>query len=202
MINYTEVYKRKDYYYERAKKEGFFSRAAYKLTEIVESYRVIGRDDRVIDVGCSPGGWSQVASRIVGEKGVVLGIDIERPGAINSSNFIFIQGDIRSPEVQKRAIESIGGRADVVISDASPKLTGIKERDHSMSVDLITEVFTFAKKVLKKGGNMLVKVIEGPELNRVFKEIKGSFEFTKIYRPDSTRSASRENYIIAKGFIA
>lgn len=194
------MYKRRDFYYKRAKEEGYLSRAAYKLLEIVDSYEIIKKNDSIIDVGCSPGGWSQVALKITGENGVVIGVDITEP-SFSQGNFIFIKGDINDPEVQKEILTHLKVKADAVLSDASPKLTGIREKDHTGSIRIIESVINFAENCLKKNGNMLIKLIEGPDLREILVRIKDRFVFTKLYRPDSTRKSSRENYIIAKGFI-
>ncbi len=196
------MYKRKDFYYYKAKEAGYLSRAAFKLLEIVESYEIIKRNNRIIDIGCSPGGWSQVALKIIGKGGCVIGVDLVEPEGISQKNFIFIKGDINNPVVQKDVLSALQGKADAVLSDASPKLTGIRERDHIRSLNIIESVFNFSQRLLKEDGNMLIKLIEGPDIKGVFGEIQDRFHFTKLYRPDSTRRSSRESYIIAKGFIA
>jgi 23S rRNA (uridine2552-2'-O)-methyltransferase len=195
------VYKRKDFYYQKAKEEGYFSRAAFKLLEIVNSYEIIKKNDKIIDIGCSPGGWSQVALKITAENGLVIGVDITEPDKLWQKNFIFIKGEINDPYVQKQVLDALNGKADAVLSDASPKLTGIRERDHIRSLEIIKSVLDFTQGALKKGGNLLIKLIEGPDIRGILGKIQNEFSFTKIYRPDSTRKSSRENYIIAKGFI-
>lgn len=195
------MYKRKDFYYRKAKEEGYLSRAAYKLLEIVKSYGIIKENDRVVDIGCSPGGWSQVALRITGENGLIIGVDITEAAILSQKNFIFIKGDISNPDVQKQVLSALKGKADAVISDASPKLTGIRERDHARSIRVIESVLNFACNSLKMNGNMLIKSFEGPDLRNIFSEIQNKFSFTKLFKPDSTRKSSRENYIIAKGFV-
>jgi 23S rRNA (uridine2552-2'-O)-methyltransferase len=194
------VYKRKDFYYLKAKEEGYLSRAAYKLLEITGSYNIIKENDRVVDIGCSPGGWSQVASKIVGKGGKVIGVDLVEPAKFSAENFVFIQGDITQPLVQEMILKELNGKADAVLSDASPKLSGIRERDHIRSIEIIQAVIDVAMGVLKVNGNMLTKMIEGPEKQGILKRIQQKFTFTKLFRPDSTRRSSRENYIIAKGF--
>lgn len=190
-----------DFYYHKAKEEGYLSRAAYKLLEIVKSYVIIKQNDKIIDVGCSPGGWSQVALKITGEYGYVIGVDIAEPETLSQRNFLFIKGDINATDVQRQVLSALKGKADAVLSDASPKLTGIKERDHTGSIMIIESVVNFSANSLKKNGNMLIKFIEGPDVKDILGRIKSRFVFTKLYRPDSTRKSSRENYIIAKGFI-
>ncbi len=170
------------------------------MLEIVDSYGIIKKNDRIIDVGCSPGGWSQVALKITGDDGLVIGVDITEP-AFSQRNFIFIKGDINDPDVQKKIMSQLNGKADALLSDASPKLTGIRERDHTGSIKIIETVVDFSLNCLKKDGNLLIKLIEGPDHKEILGRIKSRFEFTKLYRPDSTRKSSRENYIIAKGFI-
>jgi len=194
------VYKRQDFYYHKAKREGYLSRAAFKLLEIVKSYGIIQKNDKIIDIGCSPGGWTQVALKITGENGCVLGVDITEP-EVSQRNFIFIRGDINNPDVQKQVLTALKGKADAILSDASPKLTGIRERDHNRSIEIIESVINFTLDSLKKNGNLLIKIIEGPDIKGIFSEIQSKFSFAKIYRPNSTRRSSRENYIIAKGFF-
>jgi len=196
------VYKRKDFFYLRAKEEGYNSRAAYKLKEIVTASRLIKAGDRILDIGCAPGGWLQVALGLAGKKGLVVGVDIEKIKGLSAGNLAFVQGDILNKDVQLRVRSLLNDRADVLLSDASPNLTGIRERDHRMSFDLVKSILTLTKEFLKENGNFLVKVIEGPDTKDLFESVKSCFDFTKITRPDSTRSRSRENYIVATGFNA
>jgi 23S rRNA (uridine2552-2'-O)-methyltransferase len=123
-------YERKDHFHQRAQREGFRSRAAYKLEEIQTKHRLLRRGQRVIDLGCWPGGWLQVAARVVGSTGRVVGVDVavvEPP--IENENVIALCGDLSDPDLATRLVEALGGRADVLLSDAAPKLTGVRVTD-------------------------------------------------------------------------
>ena len=188
---------RKDHYFRKAKKEGYRARSAYKLVSLNKKYNLIKKNNYVLDIGCSPGSWLQVADKLVGNKGLVLGIDILPIKEINDIKFI--QGDI-TDNISIDLIKNISEEFDVIISDVAPKTTGIKELDHEKSVYLNEKVLELAEKVLKENGNFLCKIFQGKYINEFLDKIKKRFEFVKCSKPDSSRKESKEIYIVAKGF--
>ncbi|MDH4123186.1 MAG: RlmE family RNA methyltransferase [Thermoplasmata archaeon] len=191
--------RKKEYYYRLAKKEKYRSRAAYKLKQIIEKFDVIHTGDRVIDLGASPGGWSQISSEIVGATGKVIGADIKRMRPIEGVEFVL--GDIRDDKTIKSIIEKLGGSADVVISDMSPNISGNYSTDHARSIELCEYALGFAKKTLREGGSFVVKVFEGDLYPEYFDKVKREFRSVKGHSPKASRASSSEIYIIAKGFI-
>jgi 23S rRNA (uridine2552-2'-O)-methyltransferase len=191
--------RKRDGYYKLAKKSGYRSRSAYKLKQINDRYNVISKEDTVIDLGCAPGGWLQVVIDVVGSEGTVLGVDIQRMESLD--NVTFIKGDITNPKTIEEIISKIG-KADVVLSDMSPNITGHYSMDHARSVDLAERALEVAEKILKSRGNFVVKVFEGDLFKDYFDKIKSSFEFTKAHSPKATRKQSSEIYVIGKGFLS
>ena len=158
------AYDRKDHFHQRAKREGFRSRAAYKLLEIQQSQRLLRPGQRVIDLGCWPGGWLQVAGQAVGPSGRVAGVDlaaIDPP--IDYENVFALTGDLTQPPVIKELIELLGRRADVLLCDAAPKLTGIKDVDRAAVEELCDAALRVATRVLRPGGGLILKGFPGPE---------------------------------------
>jgi 23S rRNA (uridine2552-2'-O)-methyltransferase len=194
------VYKRKDSYYRQAKKEGYRSRAAYKLAQIVQAEGVVRPGDCVIDAGAAPGGWSQVLLPIVGKKGKVAAVDILPMEPLPGENFRFFQDDLSLPSLPGRILEFFGKKADAVVSDAAPNTTGIAFTDQARSADLVRVVLSLARGTLSAGGSFLAKIFEGPEADAVFKELQAEFEKVRRIRPAATRKESFELYFLAKGF--
>jgi 23S rRNA (uridine2552-2'-O)-methyltransferase len=193
------AYKRKDGYWKMAKKEGYRSRAAYKLIQVNKKFRLIKRGDYVLDIGCAPGGWMQVARQIVGDKGYVLGIDTQRISPFQKDNVEFLLKDITDSDildVVKKKIESF----DVVISDISPNITGIWDVDHYRSIELSEKALTLAGGFLRNRGNFLVKVFQGECTQQFFENVKPHFGYTKIFTPKASRKSSAEVYVIGKRF--
>jgi 23S rRNA (uridine2552-2'-O)-methyltransferase len=196
------MYKRKDAYYRQAKKEGYRSRAAYKLTQIVQSEKAVRPGDCIVDAGAAPGGWSQVLLPLVGKKGKVAAVDILPMEPLPGENFLFLQDDLSLPSLPGRILEFFGRKADVVVSDAAPNTTGIAFTDQARSADLVRIVLSLARKTLAEGGMFLAKIFEGPEADAVFKELQGEFDKVRRIRPAATRKESFELYFLAKGFRA
>jgi len=194
------IYQPKDAFYRKAKKEGYRSRAAYKLLELSRRFQIIKPGDRVVDLGSAPGGWLQVASQLAGEKGKVIGIDTEAVEPLNQPNIVLIQGGITSEENLKRIKDLLGNSADCVISDVSPRLSGIRDADLSRSQELNRSSLNVACQLLKPGGNFLVKVFMGEELKKFFLEVEKFFLSVQRTRPEATRKGSSETYLCAKGF--
>lgn len=198
MSKWTRKRKREKYY-RRAKKGGYRSRSSYKLLQLDRKHHLIQGGDRVLDVGCAPGGWSQAARKRVGPEGMVVGVDLERTRPLEYDNVAFIEGDIFDEETLE-AIRSISPQFEVLVSDASPKITGIWSRDHLLSVDLAHRVLEICDHLLVEGGNMVVKVFQGNELKSFEEDMKGKFSFCKRSKPDASRDRSSEIYLVGKGF--
>ena len=194
------IYHPKEAFYRRAKKEGYRSRAAYKLLELNRRFNLIRPGDRVVDLGAAPGGWLQVASQLAGQKGKVIGVDIQPIGAIKGHNIFLLRGDITSEDSQKKLRELLGSCADCVLSDLSPRLSGIHHADVSRSVELGRSALRVACHLLRPGGNFLVKSFVGEELNTFSLELKEHFRSVQATRPEATRKGSSEIYLCAKGF--
>ena len=188
----------KDLYRDRAKKEGYPARSVYKLKEIQEKFKLLQPGDRVVDLGCHPGSWLLYCSGVVGPAGRVLGIDLKSPTVPLPANVSFLQADVLS--LSEREIRNWARRADVVLSDLSPKTSGIKWLDHQRSLDLNLRALEVAGWLLKRGGRFLIKIFEG-EGTRAFSGKMGEdFETVRIHKPKSSRSESRENYFLGTAF--
>ena len=185
---------RQDYYYWKAKKEGYRSRAAYKLKQINAKFEVIKKGYHVLDLGASPGGWSQVAVELGAD---VVAVDLNPMKPIEG--VVFIRGDITKEET-KEEIRKVREKFDVVLCDASPKITGNWDLDHFLSMELAKAAFNIAKEFLKPGGNFVVKLFQGAELEEVVREFRKHFRFKKLHSPPASRKRSAEIYFIGKGF--
>lgn len=193
------MYNRKDSYYLKAKQEGYKSRAAYKLLELNQKYKLISKNYCVLDCGAAPGGWSQVALKLVGAKGCVVAVDYAEITGINANNFTFIKGNINDEKTVNALMTCCDGY-DIVLSDMAPKTTGIKIKDHIDSLELVKTAFSLAERTLKPNGTFLAKLFDGEEREHYIKSLKKVFNSVKIIRPDSTRKSSYEIYIIASGY--
>ena len=194
-------YDRKDHLHQRAKREGTRSRAFYKLDEMQQAHRVLAKGQKVADLGCWPGGWMQRTASIVGPKGRVVGIDLaELDTPFGEPHVEALVGDLESPDTAERLIEALGAQADVVLSDAAPKLTGIRERDRAMEERLLDAIEALLPKVLRPGGDLLIKILDGPEAQQVVKSLSKRFTKAKTIKCKSTRKGSTEKYVLARGF--
>lgn len=186
-----------DCYVQLAKKDGYRSRAAYKLLEIDEIDNLFSKVKLVIDLGCVPGSWSQVALKKVGEHGMVIGVDILEMVPIPRVRFI--QGDFTEIETFNELIKEINNeKVDLILSDMSPNLSGIKSVDQAKLAYLVELVLDFATKYLKTGGNCLIKVFNGLEFNNLIKLARKDFTDVIIRKPNSSRSKSSETYLLCK----
>jgi len=199
MTRRWQAERKKEFYYRQAKKENYRSRAAYKLKQINEKFEIIRIGDRVVDLGASPGGWSQVASEFVGTAGKVVSVDIKRMRAIEGVEFIV--GDIRDKKTVTQLLEKLGGAADVVISDMAPNISGNYSTDHARSIELCEYALDFARHSLREGGTLVVKVFEGDLYHDYLEKVKQNFRSVKGHNPRASRPDSSEIYIIAKRFI-
>jgi 23S rRNA (uridine2552-2'-O)-methyltransferase len=188
----------RDIFRRRAKTEGFRSRAAYKLLEADKRFRLIKKGDIVVELGAWPGGMTQAASRLVGETGLVIAVDIRKFKAFSESNIITINSDILEEEdtVQKILQVLNGKQVDVVISDASPKFTGIRDVDTARQIELTEKSYNISLKLVKKGGSIMLKALECRELELLEEQIRSSFSYVKRFIPSATRKTSSEIYLI------
>lgn len=188
--------RKRDYFYRRAKEEGFRSRAAYKLLEIVKRYGFIKPGDVVVDLGAAPGGWMQAALKVVGEDGFVLGVDIEEIAPLPAENTRSIIGDVNDPEIVDVIRDFVPGSVDVVISDVSPNISGVWDLDQARQVDLARRSLYIAASVLKPGGSFFVKVFQGPLLEGFVSEMRGQFRFVRLIKPAASRKKSSELFVL------
>jgi 23S rRNA (uridine2552-2'-O)-methyltransferase len=193
------AYRRKDGYWRMAKKEGYRSRAAYKLLQLNKKFHLIKKNDSVLDIGCAPGGWMQVARQIVGEPGYVLGVDIQEIAPFREENVDFLQKDIVNDDIIDE-IRNKNAAFDVVISDISPSISGIWDVDHFRSIELSRKAFNLAVALLRNHGNFLVKVFQGESTEKFRDEVKSHFAYTKVSIPKASRKSSAEIYVIGKRF--
>jgi len=189
---------RQDPYFRKAKEEGYRARSAYKLLQIQEKFHVLRRGDTVIDLGAAPGSWSQVASKIVGEQGRIVALDLQTIEPL--SGVVTLQGDMTAPEVQAQIVETAGGKVNVVLSDAAPPKTGIKLRDHTLSIELGYVALSVAEKLLVSGGNLVIKLFQGEDLPGLLHAARARFRAAKLHTPPATRSESWEVFLVALGF--
>jgi 23S rRNA (uridine2552-2'-O)-methyltransferase len=195
-------YQRKDHLHQRAKKEGRRSRAAYKLEEVQKSNKLLSKGQRVFDLGCWPGGWLEVAGALVGPSGRVVGVDrAEVDPKIPLAHVSALVGDLEAPDIAERLRESLGvERADVVLSDAAPKLTGVRETDRANEERLLEAIESLLPELLSVGGSLLIKILEGPEAQAIDRRMRTSFDRAKTLKLQSTRKGSSERYLIARGY--
>jgi 23S rRNA (uridine2552-2'-O)-methyltransferase len=191
--------KKKEHFYKEAKRVGYRARSSFKLLQIQKKFNLIKKGDTIVDLGAAPGGWSQVAKEIVGEKGNVVGIDISPITPLYGVTFI--QADM-TRESSLIELENVlcGKKVDVVISDMSPDISGNYSVDHARSIYLSNQAFKTAEAILKPNGNFVCKVFSGEDLENFVKLINKKFQVVKRFFPPASRKASSEIYVIAKFF--
>ncbi len=194
------TYERKDRYYKKAKEEGFKSRAAYKLLQINSKFHLLKPGMVVVDLGCAPGSWLQVLSQKIGPSGMVVGVDLEEISHFSQKNIYFIRGDIREEKTTQRILAHLGRKADLILSDIAPHLTGIKFKDQYASYELADQAFQLCHVLLRKEGALIVKIFPGDELEHLKNNLKPSFPEIKVHIPDATRKTSSEVYVVGRGF--
>ena len=193
------VYERKDAAWKRAKEEGYRSRAAYKLIELDELFGLLHPGQRVVDLGCWPGAWTQVASKRVGRSGRVVGIDLVPTEELGLPQVTLLAGDVCDAEVRARVREALGGPADLVLSDLAPKLSGIAAADESRHALLVEIAIDAALEWLAPDGALLVKLFMDSEYEGLVRRLRAAFEKVRTRRPPSTRKGSSEIYAVARG---
>jgi 23S rRNA (uridine2552-2'-O)-methyltransferase len=198
----------KDEYYNRAKQEGYRSRAAYKLQQLDEEAGLLAQGDIVVDLGAAPGGWLQVAAERVGASGKVVGVDLQNVRNLSedeagsgdgAAHVETVRGDMTEESTRERVGELVGeGGADTVLSDMAPNMSGEYDLDHARSVHLARQAFETALTVLPAGGDLAVKVFDGRDLDDLKGDIDAEFEYVREVRPPASRDASSELYLVAK----
>ena len=190
---------KKDHYRKLAHEQGYRSRASYKLKELNKSYRIIGAGHFVLDLGCAPGGWMQVAAKIVGNKGKVMGIDQsyveEIPGTF------ILRASIDDDNLTREIFSFFGEKINAVICDLSPQVTGNWSVDHASQISLNYSAVKIMEQVLEKKGNSLFKVFDGEFSNEFYHYMKKKFLRVKLTKPKASRKPSSELYCICLGYI-
>ena len=188
----------KDEYYNRAKQEGYRSRAAYKLEQLDETANLISESDTVVDLGAAPGGWSQVAAELAGDSGTVVAVDRQRIDAIDGVETV--RGDMTEESTRKEVLDAVG-TADIVVSDMAPNMTGEYELDHARSVHLARTAFETALELSAPGGDFVAKVFEGPDTDDLRADIDEEFEYVRSVHPEASRDSSSELFLVGKGRV-
>jgi len=185
---------KKDQFRRLAREQGYRSRSAFKLKQINESYRILNRGYCVVDLGCAPGGWIQIALSEVGPTGKVIGIDIKKIEPLTEA--FIIQGSIEEEDIINSILKISNSKVDVVLSDLSPNVSGNWELDHARQIDLTRTALQLSNKILKKGGKVVLKVFQGDMLNELIGELKKEFKKVIRTKPNASRQVSSEIYLI------
>lgn len=189
---------RRDQYRRLAKDQGYRARSAYKLLQINRSYNIIKKGDKVVDLGCAPGGWLQVDMKEVGSSGKVIGVDLKQVTPVTGATIL--QGSIEDPNVLSKIAEILACKADVVLSDMAPNVSGVWDIDHARQISLSTIALGFVQQVLRVGGSSVFKVFEGDMLKDFKSELRKSFGKVLLSKPSASRQESSELYIICLDF--
>jgi 23S rRNA (uridine2552-2'-O)-methyltransferase len=189
---------RKDQYRKLAKENMYRSRSVYKLVQINKSHHILKEGMKVVDIGSAPGGWLQIASKIAGTRGTTIGIDLKEIAPI--PNVITIVGNIENKDDIHKLIQLINGKADVVLSDLAPNVSGLWEMDQLKQIDLTKNALEFTKTVLKENGCALYKVFQGENTSELINYLKEFFLNVIITKPDASRKQSSEIYVVCKKF--
>ena len=185
---------KKDQFRRLARDQGYRSRSAFKLKQINESYRILNKGHCVVDIGCAPGGWLQIALSEVGHKGKVIGIDVKKMEPLTEA--FVIQGNIEDEDTINSILNISNSNVDVVLSDLSPNVSGNWDLDHARQIDLTRSALKLTDKILKKGGKVVLKVFQGDMLNELIVEIKKEFKKVILTKPNASRQVSSEIYLI------
>jgi 23S rRNA (uridine2552-2'-O)-methyltransferase len=187
-----------DPYVAEAHRLGYRSRAAFKLIQLDARFHLLRPGMRIVDLGCAPGGWTQIAARRVGAPGRVAGIDLLPTEPIEGATLL--TGDFRNPETADRIREQLGGAADLVLSDMAAPATGHAATDHLRIVALAEDAFAFAETILKPGGAFVAKVFQGGAEGQLLAALKRAFTEVRHAKPAASRAESAETYVVTKGF--
>lgn len=190
-----------DPFVKQAQKDGLRSRSAYKLMQLDERDRLIRPGMLIVDVGAAPGGWSQVAGRLVGRSGRVVATDILPMDAL--PNVDFIQGDFSDEAVLEQILTALGGhQADLVICDIAPNFSGVDSADQARSMHLVELALDLARRALKPGGTFVTKLFQGAGSEGYLRQVREAFDKVSVRKPDASRPRSREVYVVARGHRA
>ena len=191
---------RRDQYRKLAKQQGYRSRAAFKLLQLNKSYKIIKNSDKVVEFGCAPGGWIQVATQLVGPSGFVLGLDLKEINPLAGASFI--KGSIDDPLLTEILLQTVGpnDKFDVVLSDMSPNVSGIWEIDHERQISLTKHALHVSIRILEKRGNAIFKIFQGVSTRSFVNELAEHFALVKLSKPPASREDSSELYVICLGF--
>ncbi|WP_458719081.1 RlmE family RNA methyltransferase [Candidatus Nitrosocosmicus sp. R] len=189
---------RRDPYRKLAKENSYRSRAVYKLSQLNKSHHLLKQGMKIVDIGAAPGGWLQFASKISGSKGKVIGIDIKEIEPI--SNVVIIKGNVEDEQTVTLLSKYLIGKADIVLSDLAPNVSGLWEMDHLKQIDLTMKAVEITKKILKVNGNALYKVFQGEATPEFITYVKSIFSGVHITKPDASRKQSSEIYLLCKQF--
>jgi 23S rRNA (uridine2552-2'-O)-methyltransferase len=189
--------RKRDYYYKKAKAENYRSRATYKLSQTATKYHFIRKGDVVVDLGAAPGGWIQAARKIAGKTGFVLGVDLKPIAPFPQEYIRTIVADMTEPETLQQILDFLPRKADVVLSDAAPNISGVWEVDHARQIDLAAQALKLALNVLRPSGKFFVKVFEGDMLAEFVKTVEKHFVTVKVIKPKASRAKSSEMFLLA-----
>ena len=192
------VYTPHDKFAQRARQKGYRARSAYKLLDLQRKFQLMKPGDRVLDLGSAPGSWTQVASFIVGQKGLVVAADIVPIEPLNLPFVHIFQKDVEDEDFVEFLANQGYKPFDVVLSDVAPNTTGIKEKDQALSHELSSRVLEIATQLLRKGGNLVIKIFEGPDTPKLIKEAEKQFSSVKLVKPEATTKGSKEMYLVAR----
>lgn len=187
-----------DPYVKKAQAAGYRSRAAFKLIELDERFKLLKPGHRVVDLGAAPGGWSQVALRQLGERGQVVALDLLPMDTLAGAKIL--QGDFQDDATEAAVLEALGGQADLVLSDMAPNTTGHAATDHLRIMDLAALALDFAVKVLAPGGGFVAKVFQGGSEKAMLERLRRHFSEVRHAKPPASRKDSSELYVVATGF--
>lgn len=187
-----------DPYVQQAKADGYRSRAAYKLVQIQEKYKILKPGQMVVDLGAAPGGWTQVCVKILGENAGIIGIDLQEMEEIPGATVF--QGDFSAQEDYDRLLGLIPGGADVILSDMAAAACGIQEVDHTRIMHLVELVYDFCLRALRPKGHMVAKVLRGGTEAKLLAQLKKDFTTVQHFKPAASRADSAEMYVVARGF--
>jgi len=192
-----------DYYFKKAKKENYPARSVYKLEEAQKKYRFLQTGNGVLDLGCQPGSWSIYAARIVGPAGLVVGVDLQEGKKISiakAAEIVWFCDDIMADYIIEK-IQKTEKDFQIILSDIAPRTSGNKWVDQQQSLNLARRVLELAGELLESGGNIYVKVFEGEDFREFVDSVRKSFKTVKIVKPKSSRSESREVFVLGMGYL-
>ena len=186
----------RDYYFKKAKRENYPARSVYKLKEMDKRFNIFKKGQKVLDLGASPGSWTKYAKQKIGNKGIVVAVDLNELNISTQPGIIFYQGDILKRDQELEIILKTNSPFDIVLSDMAPKTTGIKITDQSRSLELAEMALEIALEFLKPKGTFVVKIFNGPDVPNFINKIKKLFKSVKTFKPKSSRSESKETFLL------